>query len=172
MNDHQPLVRKALGRNNENGVLLVDAMIAMAVFSIGIMALIALQAMATRIAGQNTRDAAAASCLVNQIETLWTLPYNNNSLDTDTLMSSTCEGGDVIVNWIVFDKDSNNSISAIVADNDDNSEFYDRGGMFHGVNTEAVLTNIPENTKMIMLHSRHVGDSKPRFTNVYLKPNI
>jgi Tfp pilus assembly protein PilV len=163
MDGHQTQGSAPSHRRNTGGFLLVDAMIAVAVFSIGVLALVALQAAATKRTGENLRDSQAQSCLQTHVERLKALDFNDPALNTDVLMTATCtiDGNTYTVNYIVFDNNSTDSISTI-APQGTFPELYQWDGMFGDpanprVDIASQPTGIPQNTKVIMVYSRFDG---------------
>jgi Tfp pilus assembly protein PilV len=178
MDGHQTQGPALSHRRNTDGFLLVEALIAVAVFSIGVLAVVALQAAATKRAGENLRDSQAQSCLQREVERLKALAFNNPALNTDVLMTTTCtiDGNTYTVNWMVFDNNSTDSISTIAPEGSF-PDLYGWDGMFGDpsnprIDISKAPTGIPVNTLVIMVHSQFDGNGRIRAPVVTVKTNL
>ena len=86
------------------GYTLIEVLIAMAVFSIGILAVAAMQTTSVQGNASARRVTEATALAENQIESLLELPYDDNDLDP-ALNPHEAAQGPYTINWIITDSD-------------------------------------------------------------------
>jgi type II secretory pathway pseudopilin PulG len=163
MDGHQTQGPAPSHRRNTGGFLLVEAIFAVAVFSIGVLAVVALQTAATKRAGENLRDSQAQSCLEEEVERLKALDFTDDDLYPRVLLFNYCvvDNTPYTIRWVVFDNDTTLSIRELFPDSI-YPQVYGWDKMFGDpanprVDIDKVPTNIPVNTKVIMVYSELYG---------------
>jgi type IV pilus modification protein PilV len=89
--------------NNNQGFSLIEVLIAMAIFSIGIMAIAALQITSINSNSSARKITDVTYYAENQIETLMSLPWADADLTAGTHTEATADG--YTIEWIVTDSD-------------------------------------------------------------------
>jgi len=154
-------------RRAENGFTLIEVMMALAIFSIGVLAVFAMQTNSMGRSSSAVKSNQAGFWAQDIAEKLLRLPYNDARLNT---VSSVAGGlinqqieGPYTVTWAVFSSAENsakiNDFAAIR-----------NNPMFAKVNKTNTLANLSANSKMVMVHVSHPLGQEARV--VFIKPNF
>lgn len=166
---------------NDKGFSLLGALIGMAIFVIGILAVIALQTQALLGTGRATIRSEATTWGQDEAERVNALPYDDPKLEppyasandpgADPLepVGSFAGGlyhqeiqGPYTVTWVVFtDAQNGNNLNAYPNINN--------LPMFTGVTKTQAFQDIPVNSKLIYVHVAHPRENGQRF--VFVKSN-
>jgi len=171
-------------RPNENGFSLLGALMGMAIFVIGILAVFAMQTTATVSGGSSMKLTEANSWAQDAIEILVSSPYDDPNLEppygggdpVDPLEPVDCSDGscpdDVLhqqtegpytVKWVVFTSAHNGrSINSFAPISND--------PMFDGVDKMQTFQDIPANAKLVSVHVSHPRGETCQFA--FFKANI
>ncbi len=151
---------------SQAGFSVVEVLIAMVIFLIGILPIVAMQVSSMSRSGSTVKSNQAGFYAVDLAENLLKLPYDDSNLDTvDSLTALKQQAeGPYTVTWAVFDENMNtntiNSLPAAIVNN----------AIFSLSNKAQVLGNIPPNTKIVMVNVTHPLGENARLT--FIKPNI
>lgn len=182
----QPGSQKGLAAStldNEKGFTLLGALIGMAIFVIGILAIFAMQIQALGSTGSSLKRTEANAWAQDNLEFLITSLYDDPALgpacgagdDIDPLETVDCGGtqaggfihqqaqGPYTIKWVVFTSDHNGQRINDFANIRDDS-------MFDNVNKTQQLRDIPNNTKVISVNVSHPTGEASQF--VLLKSDI
>ncbi|BHH82943.1 type IV pilus modification PilV family protein [Desulforhopalus sp. 52FAK] len=162
--------------HNQKGFTLLGALIGMAIFVIGILAIFALQIQAVNSTSSSLRRTEANTWAQDTLESLITSQYDDPALgpacgggdDIDPLETVDCGGtqgggfihqmseGPYTIKWVVFTSDHNGkkiNDYAIIKDD----------LMFDNVNKTQTLKDIPDNTKLISVNVSHPRGEASQF---------
>ncbi len=157
---------------NENGFSLLGSMIGMAVFVIGILAILSMQTRASISTGNSLRASQVNSWAQDYLEVLVDAPFDDPELDSaaDPLEPVESAAGNGIhsaiegpyqISWVVFTSNQNGkSLSSLGIANEK---------MFEGVDVTAHLQDILPNTKLILVHVSHPKGNEAHL--LFLKPD-
>lgn len=116
MSKKQP-IRKLNIRHNDQGFTLIEIIVAMVIFAIGILSVAALQTKATKGNISANRSTRAFTWCSDRMEMLMSLPYDNVVADApvqtadgidndyDGQIDEAGESGDININWTVVNND-------------------------------------------------------------------
>lgn len=175
--------RAASPLDNEKGFSLLGALIGMAIFVIGILAVFAMQIQATGSTGSSLKRTEANAWAQDTLEFLTTSLYDDPSLgpacgagvDIDPLETVDCGGtqaggfihqqteGPYTIKWVVFTSDHNGTNINGYANIRNDS-------MFDSVDKTQNLMNIPANAKVISVNVSHPSGETSQF--VLLKSDV
>lgn len=150
----------------EEGFTVIEVLIAMAIFLIGVLAIIAMQTASMSRSGSSVKNNQAGFLAVDTAESLLRLPYDDSSLDAVSTLANLNQEtqGPYTVTWAVFDETANGSsisgLPAAIANN----------AMFDNSNKAQVMNNISPDTKIVMVNVTHPLGERARV--VFIKPNI
>lgn len=159
------------GRENgkaEGGFTLIEVLIAMAIFTIGVLAVFAMQTNSMTRSGNAVKSNQAGFWAQDKVEMLMRQAYDDPDLDSVSSAGGSLIhrsiGGPYNVSWAVFSSAENgssiNSYGAAFAGDP----------MFASVDTAQNLTGLSANAKFVMVYVSHPLGEVSRVT--FLKPNI
>lgn len=145
----------------------MEVMMAMAIFSIGVLAVFAMQTTSMSRSSSAVKSNQAGFWAQDYVEDLMCLSYNDTRLDT---VSSVAGGlirqnteGPYTVTWAVFSSGENGTSINSYANIQNNA-------MFANVDTAQLLLNLQANAKVVMVNVTHPLGEEVRV--VFIKPNI
>ncbi len=165
---------KEILQSNE-GFSLLGALIGMAIFIIGMLGVFAMQTKALTSTGKSVKLSQSISWAQNYAEQLMAVPYDDPDLDASqdplepiNTFTGTADGihtateGPYNVSWAVFTSTQNGqSLQALGLNTN---------SMFDKVATTQNFTDIPSNSKLVLVHVAHpIGDAA---RIAFIKPNI
>lgn len=101
MNDIEILTNRS---DNENGVTMVEILMAMCILAVGILAVVAMQTASARGNSTSSSSTDGLICAVDQIEQLMDRPWNAPTLDSANNPQSVTQG-QYTITWNVIDDD-------------------------------------------------------------------
>lgn len=156
---------------NEAGFSLIGAMMGLAIFLIGVLAVFSLQTTAVGSIGKSQKYTQANSWAQDQMETMLSLPYDDPLLepikgDDGSIgggMIHTDTQGPYSIRWAIFTSDNNGeSINNFNTVKDDQ--------LFDQLDKNQNLQDIPDNLKAISLQVSHPSGQVSHL--VFLKANL
>jgi hypothetical protein len=166
-----PCNRKAAVIHGEEGFSLIGALMGLAIFLIGVLAVLSMQTSAIGSIGISQKYTQANSWAQDQMETLLSLPYDDPLLepvkgDDGSVgggMIHTATQGSYTLSWAVFTADNNGeNINSFAAIRDEQ--------LFDDIDKAQNLQDIPENLKVISLQAAHPLGQNSHL--VFLKANL
>ena len=153
--------------SSEGGFTLIEVMIAMAIFTIGVLGVFAMQTNSMMRSGNSVKSTQAGFWVQDRVESLMLLPYDDVQLNTVSsaaggLINRTTQGP-YNISWVVFSNAENGTSIGGYAN-------LTGDPMFANVNRTLALSNIRANTKFVMVHVSHPLGERSRVT--FLRPNI
>ena len=151
---------------NEEGFSLLGALIGMAIFVIGILAVFAMQTQALTSTGRSAIRSQGATWLHDTVERLNAMPYDdpnlgpaNDPLEPGRLHEET--QGPYTITWAVFTSAHNGqSLNGVLSAADVSRP------LFSGVNKTQLFRGIPDNVKLVVVHVAHPRENGERFVFV------
>ena len=151
----------------QEGFTLLEVLMAMGIFSIGVLAVFAMQTNSMGRSGKAIKSNQAAFWAQDISEDLLRLPFNDSRLDT---VSSSAGGtlhqrteGPYTIKWAVFSSAENDKkiddFSTISADL-----------LFSKANKTKILANLQANSKLVVVHVSHPLGQAAHL--VFTKPNL
>lgn len=156
---------KAICRNAE-GFSLLGALIGMAIFVIGILAVFALQTQSLTSTGRSTVRSQGISWLHDTVERLSAMPYDDPSLApaNDPLEPGRLHSeiqGPYTITWAIFtDTHNGQTLNSLFSLADVNQP------IFNGVKKTQPFRDIPEKVKLVLVHVAHPREHEERFVFV------
>lgn len=170
---------------SQEGFSLLGALIGMAIFVIGILAVFTMQTHSMVSAGRSTKLTQSAAWAQDVIETLITSQYDDPAFEPpsysgggtiDPLEQVNCKDnsmpnglihelqeGPYTLRWVIFTSDNNGQNINNFSDIRDNE-------MFDHVDKTQVLQDIPENAKLISIYVSHPSGEYSQYA--FVKSNI
>ena len=154
-------------KRTEGGFTLIEVMMALAIFSVGVLAVFAMQTNSMGRSSSAVKSNQAGFWAEDKAEELMSLPYNDPQLDTvgsaaGGLIKQQTEGP-YTVTWAVFSSAENGAKINDYATIQNNP-------LFARANKTKVLANLGTNSKMVMIHVSHPLGQEARI--VFIKPNL
>lgn len=106
---------KSIGKSGEKGFTLIEIMIALAIFSIGILGVASMQILSVNYNSHARRTSEATTWGVERMESLMTLPYADADLDPINNNPHTDTRGIYNITWNVIDNTDNKTINMTVS---------------------------------------------------------
>jgi len=106
---------KSNGKTDERGFSLIEVMIALAIFSIGILGVASMQILSVNYNSHARRTTEGTSWGVERMERLMTLPYDDADLDPVNNNPHTDTRGIYNITWNVTDNTDNKIINMTVS---------------------------------------------------------
>ena len=101
-------------KSSEKGFTLIEIMIALAIFSVGILGVASMQILSVNYNIHARRTSEATTCGVERMETLMTFPYDDANLDPAT-NPHTDARGIYNITWNITDNTDNKTINMTVS---------------------------------------------------------
>jgi Tfp pilus assembly protein PilV len=155
---------------NDEGFSLLGALIGMAIFVIGILAVFALQTTALTSTGKSAVRSQGITWLHDTVERLYAMPYDdpnlgpaNDPLEPGKLHEET--QGPYTIRWAIFTSTHNGqSLNSVLSATEVGKS------IFNGVKKTQPFRDIPDNVKLIVVHVDHPREQAQRF--VFAKADI